>query len=200
MRKILLIASAIAVTMTACNGGGGKTQDNVEQAAGDTVNRVVSDRIAYIKLDSLMQNYNMFIDLSSEFEAKAKKVEGEITSRGRSLEKAVADAQDKFEKGLVTRAEGAQLQEDLQRREQNFYQFREQKERELSEENQVMTNKIFHSVNDFVKEFNKDYTYGMIFTTSGGAPIMHADPQLDITDVVLKALNEKYAKEKGAKK
>ena len=34
--------------------------------------------------------------------------------------------------------------------------------------------------------------------TGGGSPVLHADPRLNITSVVLKGLNEKYAAERKA--
>ncbi len=198
MKKLLIAASVLLVAFTACNN---KTNNSTAaNQDADSVNvgtgPATSGQIAYIRLDSLMAGYNMYKDLSADFETKAKQVEADLASRGRTLEKNFTDAQNKVEKGLVTRAEAAQLQEDLQRQEQTFYTTRDQKSQELAEENAVMTNKIFYSIEEYVKEFNSDYRYGMILTTSGGAPVLHADPSLDITSLVLAGLNEKYAREK----
>lgn len=202
MKKLFLAASVLLVSLAGCGNNGNNntaTPNDAGNADQPAVRREVSGNIAYIQMDSLMANYKMFIDLSSEFEAKAKQAEADLTSRGRTLEKNFADAQNKVEKGLVTRAEAAQLQEDLQKQEQSFMRVRETKNQELAEENQVMTNKIFYSIEEYIKEFNHDYRYSMILTTSGGAPILNADPALDITSVVLKGLNEKYEKEKAKK-
>ena len=198
MKKLFIAASVILVAFTACNNNANNNSATAETGSGEeAVRRESSSQIVYIRIDSLMANYDMYKDLSAEFEKKAKQVEADLTSRGRTLEKNFTDAQTKAEKGLVTRAELAQLQEDLQRQEQTFYSVRDQKSQELSEENAVMTNKIFYSIEEYVKEFNSDYRYGMILTTSGGTPVLHADPAFDITSLVLKGLNEKYAREKG---
>ena len=198
MKKILIAAAVLLAAFTACNNNAGNTA--ASEGAGSTeenVNPQPSSQIAYIRLDSLMAGYDMYKDLSAEFETKAKQVEADLSSRGRTFEKNVADFQNKVEKGLVTRAEAAQLEQDLQRQQQTLYTNSEQRQQELAEENAVMTNKIFYSVEEYVKEFNSDYRYGMILTTSGGAPVLHADPALDITSLVLQGLNEKYAREKG---
>jgi outer membrane protein len=194
---ITLLISA-AVVLTGCGNGGAKQGANA--MPDSLIQRSVSSQIAYVQVDTLMKYYNMYLDLSSQFEAKAKKAEADIQSRGRSLERSMADANEKFEKGLVTRAEAAQLQEDLQRKEQNFYQYRDNLQQELVEENQVMTNKILFSLHEYIKEFNSDYRYGMILTSTAGTPVLHADPSLDITNLVLRGLNEKYAKEHGKTK
>lgn len=202
MKRVFILVAACATVFAACNGGANNT--NAAQAGENgaednaAARREVSSQIAYIHLDSLLAGYDMYNDLSSEFEKKAKEAENDLSSRGRSFEKAVSDFQTKAEKGLLTRSEIAQQQQDLERRQQTLLQHSETKQRELGEENQVMMNKILYSIEEYVAEFNSDYRYGVILTTTGGAPILHADPSLDITKIVVAGLNEKYAKEKSA--
>lgn len=194
MKKIFFIASAVLLALVGCkNNGAGEATATV----ADTTARVASSQVAYINMDTLMSHYDMFLDLSSALEAKAQKADAELNAKGRSLEKSLSDAQTKVDKGLVTRAEAARLQEDLQRQQQSFLQHRDQVQSELAEENQVMMNKLYYSIDEYLKEFNSDYRYGMILSSSGGTPVLNADPSLDITAIVLKGLNEKYAKEKG---
>ncbi len=189
MKKIILAVAVVA--LAAC---GKAVKNEVTAEAG--VQREVSNKIAYVRLDSLMSGYDMFNELSAEFEAKAKAAETDLTSRGRSLERRVADFQNKVEKGLMTRAEAAETQQKLQNEEQYFMRLQGEKQEELAEENQVMMNKILYSIEEFMAEFNGDYKYGMILTTSGGAPVLHADPSMDITAEVLAGLNERYKKTK----
>jgi outer membrane protein len=193
MKKMILAATAIALALASC---GTKTADSGETTT-ETATHQVSDRIAFVRLDSLMNGYDMYNELSASFEAKAKLADDDLTSRGRALERKFTDAQTRMEKGLLTRAEAGQLQESLQRDEQSFMALREEKTAELAEENQVMLNKIQYSIEEYIAEFNADYRYAMILTTSGSAPILHADPALDITAEVLKGLNERYAKQKA---
>ncbi len=192
MKKIILVAMVLA--LAACDKG---TKNNSAETAVGAQQREVSSLIAYVRLDSLMSGYDMYNELSAEFEAKAKAADADLTSRGRALERRFADAQNKFDKGLVTRAEAAELQQRLERDQRNFMELQGRKQEELAEENQVMLNKILYSVEEFIAEFNSDYRYAMILTTSGGAPVLHADPQLDITAEVLKGLNDRYAQTKG---
>ena len=158
--------------------------------------RGVSSLIAYIDLDSLLNNYDLYIDRNAELQAKAEAAEAELNNKGRSLENAYADASEKIDKGLVTRSEAMQLQEDLQKQEQSFYEHRDQVQMELAEESQVLLNNILNNIDEYLAEFNSDYKYGMILTTSGGTPVLHADPRLNITAVVLQGLNERYSAEK----
>lgn len=53
----------------------------------------------------------MYLDLRAEYEAKAKKADAELTSKGRSLESDLKDYQNKIDKGLVTRSEAMTMPE-----------------------------------------------------------------------------------------
>lgn len=69
---------------------------------------------------------------------------------------------------------------------------------ELAEEEQVLLNQIQYSIVEFLKEFNSDYRYGMIISTTGAGPVLHANPAFDLTKEVLAGLNKKYTQTKAA--
>lgn len=190
-----MLVPIAALAFAGCGNNGAGTQA-AGGHAGDGAVRDISGNIAYVNMDSLLNRYEMYVELSTALEAKASKAENEVKAKGRSLERSMADAQEKVDKGLVTRAQAAELQEKLVRQEQNFYAYRDRMQQELAEENAVMVNNVMYALNKFLEEFNKDYRYAMILTTSGGAPVLHADPSLDITEEVAKGLNDAYAKEK----
>ncbi|MCL2561322.1 MAG: OmpH family outer membrane protein [Rikenellaceae bacterium] len=198
MKKLFVAATlAFAAFAMAC-GNNPKNAVTVTEVGStdENVERHASGQIAYIRIDSLMFNYDMYNDLSAAFETKVRQVEADLTSRARTFERNVSDFQTRAERGLMTRAEAAQQEENLQRQQQTLMTLHEQRRQELAEEEAVMTNRIMYSIEEYVKEFNHDYRYGMIITTSGGAPVINADPALDITSLILRGLNERYAQQK----
>ena len=83
---------------------------------------------------------------------------------------------------------------------QNFQNYAAQKQQEIAEEQQVMMNKIADAINTFVLKYNEKMGYAMILTTQGDllpAPVVTADPKLDITDDILEGLNAEYVANKG---
>ncbi len=179
-------------------GCGGKS-DGAANAAADSMDRVAagSAAIAYVNMDSLVANYDMYTELSKSFQEKSSKVEAEVTAKGKSLERDVMSYQEKVQKGLVTRVQAMSLEEDLQKKQQSFLQHREQAIGQLAEEEQVMLNRIHYSIVDYLKEFNKDARYGMILSTTAAGPVLNADPSLDITRDVIAGINRYYAAHKG---
>lgn len=196
MRKLLFIASVAIFALAACKGKG----DGASTSSSDSTTHVASSQVAYINIDSLVSAYNMYKDLKTDYETKVKKVDGELTAKGRSFERDVNDFQDKVQKGLVTRAQAATMEESLQRKQQSFMQHRDKVMQEMAEEEQVMLNRIHYGIVDYLKEFNSDNRYGMIISTTASGPILNADPSLDITKAVLVGLNAKYDKEKKSAK
>ncbi len=152
--------------------------------------------IAYINIDSLVSAYDLYSDLRSAYETKAAKVEKELTAKSRSFEKDVADFQNKVEKGLVTRAQAATMEQSLQKKQQDFVANRDLLLQGMAEEERVMLNNIQYNITEYLKEFNADNRYGVILSTTTAGPVLNADPALNITTQVLDGLNKKYAAEK----
>lgn len=198
MKKSLLLLSACAVLfvgLTSCNQQTGTNESTAAAtSAGNTP--AVTGSIVYVQMDSLLTNYEMYKELATAFQEKSGKAETDLTNRGRGLEREILSAQDKVQKGLVTSRQAQTLEEELGRKQQSFVSYREQLMNELAEEEQVMMNRIFNSINKFLKEFNNQKGYGMIISTSGGSPVMIADPSLDITTQVLEGLNQYYTTNK----
>lgn len=199
--KKMLVAIAVALAFTACQNSQKNVAGNDEVAATETAEAVAGTRaslpVAYIQIDSLMLHYRLAEDLRNAFQAKATKADRELTAKYQKLESDMLDAQDKVQKGLVTRATAEEMQQKLIKQEQDLMATRERMMGELAEEEQVMNNRIYYAVMDYLKEFNADYKYSMIISTSAAGPILHADPQMDITQDVLAALNARYADEKA---
>jgi outer membrane protein len=199
MKKLFFAAVAGAILLAGCQNkqaAAGSAADETGEVSTEKYSGEV--RIAYINVDSLIAGYNLAIDLQTAFRTKAEKADKELTTKASRWEKEMMDAQEKVQKGLVTRSQAAELEERLGRQQQEIVGSRDTMLSELAEEEQVMNNRIFYAITDYLKEFNADYKYSMIISTSGSGPILHADPGMDITAEVLKALNEDYAKERSA--
>ncbi len=193
MKNLFLATCAFALLAVSCNDKSAPVQ--TPEATGEAV--ATTGKIAYVRIDTLINQYNMYIDLRAAYEAKAQKADTELTSKSRSLERQVRDYQEKIQNGLVTRSQAQSIEEDLTRQQQNFMQHRDKVMGEMAEEEQVMLNQIQYSITEFIKELNKDYQYDLILSTSGSSPILSGNPSMDITSIVLEGLNKKYAEDQA---
>lgn len=201
MKKFLLAVSAAALLAAGCNkqNSAPAAENNAsENAPAASSATATSGDIAYFNIDSLVSRYDMYTDLRATYEEKAKKAENELTSKGRSLENNLRDYQEKIQKGLVTRSQAQTMEENLNKQQQTFVEHRDKVMAEMAEEEQVMLNRIHYSITQYLKEFNADYRFKMIISSTGAGPVLNADPSLDLTEVLLEGLNKKYAAEKAA--
>ncbi|MFP4557430.1 MAG: OmpH family outer membrane protein [Bacteroidales bacterium] len=154
--------------------------------------------IAWVNMDTLLENYDMYYDIQKKLEEQGRKMESDMTSRTRTFERQMIDFQDKVQKGLVTRSTAQEMQQDLAAKEQELYSFRDELRQKFAEEEQVMLRRIQHSITDYMKEYNKDKGYQVIISRSFGGPLLYGNPSIEITKDVLKGLNEEYAKTRSS--
>lgn len=152
--------------------------------------------IAYINIDSVVFKFDMFLDRRNDLMSKQKSAEAELNSKGTQYEKGVKDYQDKVNKGLITRATAAQIEQSLTQQQQELVSLRDKLQSNLMEEEQVMNRQIIEYITKFLEENKADYNYQYILGKSFGSVILYSDGALDITQRVLDAINKKYQTEK----
>ena len=196
---ILSIISLIAVVVfgvLTLTKGGKQAEPATEEAATEAAQK---GDIVYVDLDRILMEYDMANDLRSVVETKVQNIQAEVNRRGQKLEKEVAAYQEKIQKGLMTRSVAEVQGQKLQEQEIEFNNYAAQKQQEINEEQVVMMNQLGDAIQTFINKFNEEKQYAMILTNSGGAPVITADANLDITDAVLAGLNEEYIKTKNQK-
>jgi outer membrane protein len=149
-------------------------------------------KIVYINIDSLYSKYDMYKDMKAMMEDKQKKMEGEMAVKKNNYERSVMDYQDKAKKGLLLRSEAEKIEQQLMGDQQNLMKIGESMQAQLADETRVQNNKLINTIVDYLKEYNKNGTYQFILSHLYGGNLLYADGSLDITNDVVKGLNEKY--------
>lgn len=199
MKKI--IAGVFATVILAALAGCNNTSAPAPQTEGEPA--VAAGSIVYFNLDRVLNEYDMANDLRSVAETRINSINQEVNRRGTKLEKDSKAFQDKLNKGLMTQSVAEVQYKKLQDQQNSFQQYAAQKQQEIAEEQQVMMNQIADAIKTFIDEYNAEKGYAMILTTQGDilpAPVVVADPSLDITDDLLEGLNAAYVKSKSEKK
>ena len=203
MKNTSLILSIISLVAVVVFGilmlTNGKTEAAAPAEGEATEAAACKGAIVYVDLDRILMEYDMANDLRSVVETKVQNIQAEVNRRGQKLEKEVTSYQEKIQKGLMTRSVAEAQGQKLQQQEIDFNNYAAQKQQEINEEQVVMMNQLGDAIQTYFNKFNEEKQYAMILTNSGGAPVITADPALDITDAVLAGLNEEYIKTKNQK-
>ncbi len=159
-------------------------------------NEAVPSSIAYVNIDTIVFKFKMFEDRKAELLEKQKKAEAELNSKGSKYERGVKDYQEKVNKGLVTRATAAEMEQALLQQQQDLVNLRDKLQSDLMEEDQVMNRQILEYITTFLEENKAEYNYQYILGKSFGSVVLYGNSANDITQKVLDALNAKYKAEK----
>ena len=202
MKKItlvakVLIAVALVALFTNC-----KSKKSAKGSSDNTSNVQLSSNFsaAWVNIDTLINNYDMYFDMQKELEESGRKLEAELNTKSKDFEKQANDFQDKVQKGLITRSQAQQMQQDLSAKEQELYRLRDDLRAQLADEQQVKLRQIHQSITEFLADYNKDKGFHLILSNTFGGPLLYGHPKLDITQEVLKGLNEKYSSKRSSSK
>ena len=193
MKKNIFLALAVAAMMVSCNNSSPKMDDK-PVAAGDSVQGM---KIAFIEVDSLMTQYNFAKDYSVTLEKKSNNARNTLTQKGNQLQAAVNNFQQKLNNnGFQSREQAASVQSAIERQQRDLQELQARLEGELAKETQEFNVALRDSLNNFLRDYNRDKRYDLILSKAGDN-ILYADTRFDITQDVINGLNKRY---KPAKK
>lgn len=190
---VALVAAVAAIALNCINAKPASkavaATEGSSAAAGD---------IVYVRIDTLIMQYDMYSDLRSSFEAKATSVQDDLNKQGRKLESDIKAFENQINKGLLTRSAAEQQQNSLQQRQQEIQNLAAQKQYELQEEEIVLNNQIMDAIKTFLEEYNEVHQFAAILTTSEATnTVIIGNPALDITQEVVEGLNAEYVKKRN---
>ena len=186
-----MAASAVALigllAVTGCKTDAG-TAGNAKSVDGKG--------IAFVELDSVIANFDMAKDITDQLAEKQKNSEAELTAKSQAFDRDVRDYQNKAQKGLITRATAAEMEQTLAQQQQSLLALRDEMALNLNEESVVAQRQVLEYINLYLAEFNKDHNFQYILAKQFPGPILYSDTTLDITVDVIAGLNAKYNSEK----
>ena len=143
-----------------------------------------------------MANWDLYFDYQQELGRKQQQLESDFAGKTETFYKSVQDAQYKMERGLVTRAEAQQLQQQLQLEEQNLLNLQNNYTMQLQEEGLVKNRKLLDALERYVKGYSQEHGYHYVFSYQFGGNLLYGEKVLDITGDVIVGLNNTFRTDK----
>jgi outer membrane protein len=190
LNVVLLVAVAVLYYL---HFSGRKAPAAAAPAAGTTAaadNNPKTNQYAYVNVDSLLNKYDYFKVTRTQLEDRRKRLETEIAGRTRSLENEVVSAQRKA--NTMTLEQAQLTEQNLRRKEQELMRYQNDAARQLAEEEQKKNEELINNISLYLKKHTEDKPYKIVFGYSKGGGILYATDSLDITQEVLKGLNQDY--------
>lgn len=150
-------------------------------------------KIAYVKVDSLIVNYDLAQQLHDDFTKNQEAYTKEYATRRSKFEEQAAAFQEKLQRGgFLTEERAVQERDRLVNEEQEILKLDQELSSKLAEMQNANNQQLVDSLMAYLKDFNKTRKYAYIFNSSG---ILIGDDAHNITKEVLQAMNAQFAKE-----
>jgi outer membrane protein len=165
----------------------------IKSASSNTAAASGAFKIAYFEMDSVENNYEYLKDIRNELKGK----EQQLTVQLNQMKNRYMDKVNKFQQEAQTMTQEKQgaIQQDLMQ-EQKMIQNKEQAVgHELQDASFNKMREVNKTIEDFLKEYNKDKGYSYILAYQPGT-IYYKDTNFDITADVLKGLTNNYKQKK----
>ncbi|MFY0482483.1 OmpH family outer membrane protein [Flavobacterium sp. PLA-1-15] len=177
MKKSLLII-ALAISIISCN----KETQTKEAAAFKT---------AYIDTAKLMEEYTEAKDVTEKYKAKSDEAAKKLEVQEANFK---ADAAY-FEKNAQANGQAWAQQKgaELQQRQQQLQYAAQTMAQQLQGSHATEMDTLVKNVKKFIKDYGKEKGYDYLYGTGETASVLYAKDNYDITNEVIKLLNEKYA-------
>lgn len=188
-KKFLFPATA---AMALCLTFGGCKQSQAQGEVAESEGGNTNLKIAYVELDTLMSQYQLYKDYSEVLTVKGNNIQNTLSKKQKTLESHAAALQKKYDSnGFTTRDELEHAQNSIQREEAELQELAARLNNEFNAEQARINEEARDSIQAFLTIYNqtKHYDYVMI---KAGDNLLIANPKFNITNEVVKGLNKRY--------
>lgn len=168
MKKLVVLA--IAITAMACQ----------------------QNKIGFVDSVKLMDEYQEKIDVEARFKVKADALTKKRDSISQSFQIELQAFQTKAQK--MSQQSAQEEYGQIQQRGQFIGQQLQQEEQQLQQVSQVEMDSLVKKVKKEIREYGKANGYTYILGGGDGGSVLYGQEANDLTDAILKILNDKYKK------
>jgi outer membrane protein len=152
-------------------------------------------KIAYIKSDTVLKYYEYFKEQNTIFEAKNKRLSQDMQNRAQSLQNDINAYQRNV--GNLTIGQAKAVEEDLAKKQQNFRLYQQSVDQEVANDQAKVQGELYGRITAFLKKYAEGSELQVVMKFDQTSDVLFGGPGIDISQDVIKGLNEAYKNEKS---
>lgn len=185
----VILFLSLGTTMMSC------TNNNASNnaVASTNTNSTAGTKIVYINTDSLLQKYQLSVELNEAFLKKQEDRNTELNIKAKDLDRQKTEFERKVNNGGFlneTRAQSAY--QDLMKQGQKLQQLQQELTEQAMREQAEVSKQIIDAISTFLKGYCAEKGYDMVLSTVVAGNVLYAQDGFDVTEEVIKQLNEQY--------
>jgi len=187
-----------AVLLGAC----GQKKGEVSKEVTTPINEAGEMKVAFVLLDTLKEYCQQYKDTIDVYEKKAQSIEATLKQKEKNVVNQQQAFQRKMQQNQFTSEEQAQNEYNrIMALQQQFLQDQQSLAAKLDAQTQSALKAVVDSITSFVNVYGKEKAYDFIFCKSTGIDnVLFANESYDVTEEVVKLLNERYDIARGGGK
>jgi outer membrane protein len=190
---VLLIAVVVLYVLHFSGRSSGRSAAG---GGGDTT--AVNVKIAYINSDSVLKYYEYLKVNKNQLEAKTKKMDQDYRTRALALQNDISAYQRNV--NSMTLGQVRATEEDLTKKQQNLQLYQQSLSQQLMDEEAKLNKALYDRVTAFLKKYGQEKGLEVVLKYDPTSDVLYGRPALDISQDVIKGLNETYQLEKSTNK
>lgn len=151
----------------------------------------VQKKIAYVRSADLVNGYLGMKEVQNKYQENVQVWQGNVDTLKFDFQRAI----DKYnaEATGLSQNERAEREKYLQQLQQNLTQYSVAIEQKAKEEDEKLTQGVLNQINSQVEAYAQKEGYDIILGTTLVGSLLYAEEGIDITDQLLKELNNAYS-------
>src|SRR5688500_1413706 len=193
--NVVLLVAVIILYVLHFSGPG-----KVESSSSGSDTSAVDLKVAYINSDSVLKYYDYLKVNRDQLEAKTKKMDQDLRNRTVGLQNEITAYQRNVNGMTLGQARAAD--EDLGKKQQNLQLYQQSTQQQRMQEEAKLNKELYDRITGFLKEYGQEKGLQVVLKFDPTSDVLYGGESLDITQDVIKGLNESYQTEKqgpGAK-
>lgn len=190
--KVVFSIAVIAICFSGCTP---QKAADVSNGGGSAANGGGA-RIVYINTDTLMNNYLLAVELNEAFLKKQEERRTELNVKAKSLDQEANEFQRKLQNnGFLSEARAVDARDQLLMKQENLRRLQQDMIDKTAREQNELNKQLFDKLTSFLKDYNKEKGFDIVLSTQIGGNVLFAVDGFDITQDVVKRLNDEYKKD-----
>lgn len=152
-------------------------------------------KIVYINTDTLLNNYQLAVELNEAFLKKQEDRRTELNIKAKAIDQEGTEFQRKLQNnGFISEARAIEARDQLLVKQENFRRLQQEMMDKASREQSELNKQLFDEITNFLKEYNKEKGFSIVLSTQLGGNVLYAEDGFDITKEIVDRLNANYKK------
>ena len=197
--SILIISALLACKKPAKPVSNDQTNLPTTEAAKDSAVATSSNvapptelKIGFVLSDTVLNRYSYYQKIKNSLTAKGQKLDKDIEGKANEIQKEYAGYQAKGQSMSPKELQAAEM--SLMKKQQDLEAYKNQKGSELMKEENSLNLDLQKRIEGFLEKYASENGYTFILSKHAGGSVLYGVKALDVTNEVVKGLNNQAKK------